>query len=102
MDVDTDGSLVYGSMTRSMFNDCPLKDCIVPILNRKGMDDVFRSIGFDIDASNRPESYRDALDPTDMDDLLVSSRSCDDTNPDEMIEGILAHDPDHQGKRRCR
>lgn len=102
MDVDTDGSMVQEFMTRSMFNGCPLKDCIVPILNRKEMDGVFRSIGFDIDAGNKPESYRDALYTTDIDRLLVSLRSCEDTNLDEMIEEILTHDPNHQGKRGRR
>ncbi len=99
MDVDTDESLVYGYTTKLMFKDCPLKDCIVPILNRKEMDSVFRSMGFKIDPSNKPESYRGVLNSTDVDTLLELLKGCDDTNMDEMIEEILSHDPNHQGSR---
>lgn len=101
MDVDNDESMVDMFMTKAMFKDCPLKDCIVPILNRKEMDGVFRSMGFDIDAGNKPESYRDALNTTDVDQLLESLKLCDNTNLDEMIEEILIHDPSHQGNKRC-
>ena len=79
-----------------MFRDCPLRDCIVPILNRKEMDTVLRSIGFNIDDNNKPESYREALNSTDVDSLLASLKVCDKTNLDTMIEEILAHDPSHQ------
>ena len=96
MDVDTDDSLVHDYETRLMFRDCPLGDCIVPILNRKEMDTVFRSIGFNIDDNNKPESYREALNSTDVDSLLASLKVCDKTNLDTMIEEILAHDPSHQ------
>ena len=96
MDVDTDDSLVHDYETRLMFRDCPLRDCIVPILNRKEMDTVLRSIGFNIDDNNKPESYREALNSTDVDSLLASLKVCDKTNLDTMIEEILAHDPSHQ------
>ena len=82
-----------------MFRDCPLRDCIVPILNRKEMDTVFRSIGFNIDDNNKLESYREALNSTDVDSLLASLKVCDKTNLDTMIEEILAHDPSHQKHR---
>lgn len=99
MDVDIDESLVNGYVTKVMFNDCPLKDCITPILNRKNMDSVFRKMGFEIDGYNKPESYRDALNSTDVDSLLDLLKKCDDTNMDEMIEEILSHDSSHQGKK---
>lgn len=99
MDVDTDESLVYDYMTKLMFRDCLLKDCIVPILNQKEMDSVFRSMGFEIDSSNKPESYRQALNSVDVDCLLELLKECDDTNMDKMIEEMLSHDPSHQGKR---
>lgn len=99
MDVDNDVSLVNGYVTKVMFNDCPLKDCITPILNRKDMDSVFRKVGFEIDDYNKPESYRDALNSTDVDSLLELFRECGDTNMDLMFEEILSHDSSHQGKK---
>ena len=98
MDVDTDRSLVNDYLTKVMFKDCPLKGNITSILNRNDMDSVFRGMGFGIDEKHKPESYRDVLNATDVDELLRMLKGRDDTNLDVMIEELLSHAPDHQGK----
>ena len=98
MDVDNDERSVHEYLSKEMFKDCPLKDYIIPIINRRDLDDVFRSIGFEIDRNNKPESYRELLNDVDIDYLLELLRGCEATNLDEMIEEVLKHDPGHQGK----
>ena len=75
-----------------------MKDYIIPIINRRDLDDVFRSIGFEIDRNNKPESYRELLNDVDIDYLLELLRGCEATNLDVMIEEVLKHDPGHQSK----
>ena len=98
MDVDTDRSLVNDYLTKVMFKECPLKDSIVPILNRNDMDSVFGNMGFGIDQKHKPESYREVLGSLDVDRLFELVKEREDTNLDLMIGELLSHAPDHQGK----
>lgn len=98
MDVDVDGKLVHDYLNRDMFRGRELYESITPILSDRSLDDVFDRIGLHVDRNSKAESYRKILNNTAVDDLYLLLKECESTNLDCMMEEILKHSPDFQGK----
>ena len=91
MDVDVDRKLVNGFVTKKMFEDCPLRDNIVPILSNKSLDDVMKRIGFLLGSYDKLEEYKQVLNIISLKELYLRVNGRDDTNLDVMLSLILEH-----------